>query len=191
MSNEKHEKRLSEIAQRIKSRRLDLGYSYQDIATLTGISKSTLQRYETGGIANLPVEKIDALAVALETSADYLLGWKKKPALEASISDETRKLIQVIEKSDDAALKSKLNDLMETLAYIFNLNERLTLLCYQNNISKDRLKALVMQVSAHTYSVSQSRNRIEKNISDIIDIIVANGHKKMSELMDAYEQNVD
>ena len=37
-----------EIIERVRSRRLELGLSYQDLADKTGMSKSTLQRYETG-----------------------------------------------------------------------------------------------------------------------------------------------
>lgn len=63
------------IMERIKNRRLQLGYSYQDVADRTGISKSTLQRYETGEITRLPVNKLEDLAAALEVSPGYLMGW--------------------------------------------------------------------------------------------------------------------
>ena len=64
-----------QIIKRIKNRRLQLGYSYQDLADRTGISKSTLQRYETGEITRLPVNKLEDLAKALEVSPGYLMGW--------------------------------------------------------------------------------------------------------------------
>lgn len=50
--------------------------SYQDIAYKTGIGKSTLQRYETGFIKNLPIYKLEILANALNTTPGYLMGWK-------------------------------------------------------------------------------------------------------------------
>mgnify|MGYP000744929067 CR=1 FL=1 len=43
-----------EIARRLKDRREALGYSFQQLAELTGMSKSTLQRYESGAIKNIP-----------------------------------------------------------------------------------------------------------------------------------------
>ncbi len=61
-------------AERIKNRRKELGLSYQELADSTGISKSTLQRYETGSIKNIPLDKLDALANGLKTSALYILG---------------------------------------------------------------------------------------------------------------------
>lgn len=63
------------IVKRIKKRRLELGYSFQDLADKTNMSKSTLQRYETGTIKNLPLDKLDVLASALQTTPSYLMGW--------------------------------------------------------------------------------------------------------------------
>lgn len=59
------------IRSRLKERRLFLGMTYQDLSDKTGISKSSLQRYETGGINNLPYDKIFKLAEALEVSTTY------------------------------------------------------------------------------------------------------------------------
>lgn len=67
------------IAQRIKLRRTELNLSLQDVADITDMSKSTLQRYETGSIRNIPLQKLGILAKALQTSADWLLGWCNDP----------------------------------------------------------------------------------------------------------------
>ena len=73
------------MMERLKRRRKELGYSYQDLANLTQMSKSTLQRYETGGIKNIPLSKLDVLSQALETSREWLMGWdEKKEASSAS-----------------------------------------------------------------------------------------------------------
>lgn len=66
-------------SERIKQRRKELGMSYQELASVTGISKSTLQRYETGSIKNIPLDKLDVLAEGLDTTALYILG-KSEPA---------------------------------------------------------------------------------------------------------------
>lgn len=59
------------IQQRLKERRLFLNMTYQDLADKTGLSKSTLQRYETGGINNLPIDNIYKLSDALGVSPNY------------------------------------------------------------------------------------------------------------------------
>lgn len=67
----------NEIIERIKKRREQLGLSYQDLADRTGLSKSTLQRYETGAIKNLPLNRLEDLASALQVSPAYLMGWEE------------------------------------------------------------------------------------------------------------------
>lgn len=67
---------MNEIRERVKKRRIHLKLSYQDLAEKTGMSKSTLQRYETGAIRNLPVDKLEVLAKALGTRPGYLMGWE-------------------------------------------------------------------------------------------------------------------
>lgn len=64
-----------EIIRRIKERRMELGYSFQDLADLTGMSKSTLQRYETGGIKNIPLDRLKDLAKALRVTPEWIMGW--------------------------------------------------------------------------------------------------------------------
>lgn len=69
-------KSLDQIRKRISDRKDELNYSYQDLADKTGLSKSTLQRYVTGDIGNIGLDKIELLAKALHTTPSYLMGWE-------------------------------------------------------------------------------------------------------------------
>ncbi|WP_010293561.1 helix-turn-helix domain-containing protein [Clostridium senegalense] len=112
------EEKMDTIIDRIKNRRTELMLSYQDLANKTGLSKSTLQRYETGSIKNMPLDKLEVLAKALNVEPYYLMGWdiKKNDALS---KDE----IALLENynSLNSLGKNKLieysNDLNETLKY--------------------------------------------------------------------------
>lgn len=66
---------MSTIMNRIKNRREELGMSYQDLSDKTNISKSTLQRYETGYIKNMPLDKLGVVAAALNCSPAFIMGW--------------------------------------------------------------------------------------------------------------------
>lgn len=68
---------MREIVDRIKARRIELKYSYQDLADKTGLSKSTLQRYEAGAIKNIPLDKVKDLARGLNVSPEWLMGWEE------------------------------------------------------------------------------------------------------------------
>ena len=72
-------KSLNDISSRIKSRRIELGLSLKDVSEIAGISKSTLQRYETGGIRSIPLQKLGPLSSALKTSAEWICGWRDDP----------------------------------------------------------------------------------------------------------------
>lgn len=93
--NEMSKTDLEILQRRLKERRLFLNMTYQDLADKTGISKSTLQRYETGGIKNLPYEKIFILSEALEVSPEYFTNLSKDYTGETTfevkvIKDESR-----------------------------------------------------------------------------------------------------
>lgn len=85
--NEISEK-MQDIMKRMKTRREELNMSYQTLSDKVGISKSTLQRYETGYIKNMPVDKLEEIANALQVSPAYLMGWdEEKPTTLAAHFD--------------------------------------------------------------------------------------------------------
>ena len=82
------EKELTDLIERIKERRLTLKMSYQDLSDATQISKSTLQRYETGYIKKVPINQIEILAKALHTTPSYLMGWDAPPSPSLSLTQQ-------------------------------------------------------------------------------------------------------
>lgn len=63
----------------IKNRRNRLGKTLEDVAQVVGVSKTTVQRWESGNIKNLRRDKIAKLAEALHTTPGYLMGWEDDP----------------------------------------------------------------------------------------------------------------
>lgn len=53
--------------------------SYGELAKLTGIPKSALQRYATGETVKIPLDRIEAIAKATNVKASQLLGWNREP----------------------------------------------------------------------------------------------------------------
>lgn len=68
-----------EFKDKIRALRLGLGASMEDIARAVGVSKPTVQRWESGEIVNMRRDKIWKLAQALHTSPAYLMGWEEGP----------------------------------------------------------------------------------------------------------------
>lgn len=65
------------IGERIKQRRLELGYTADALAKLLNKNRATIYRYENGDIENMPIDVLEPLAKALNTTAAYLMGWQE------------------------------------------------------------------------------------------------------------------
>lgn len=65
-----------ELKDRLRAQRLALGLTLDDVAKVVGVSKQTVQRYESGRISNIPSDKIEKLAAALHTTPGSLMGWE-------------------------------------------------------------------------------------------------------------------
>lgn len=71
-----------EIGFRIKKAREDKDYTQEDIARELGMNKSTIQRYENGGVEKIKLPVIDAMARFLGVSPAWLLGKTNDPTDE-------------------------------------------------------------------------------------------------------------
>ena len=70
---------MSEISKRILNLILAKDISYGELSDRTNIPKSALQRYATGQTEKIPIDRLQAIAVALGTTAPYLMGWEDSP----------------------------------------------------------------------------------------------------------------
>lgn len=95
------------LRRRLKERRLFLNMTYQDLAEKTGMSKSSIQRYETGGIKNIPYDKIFALSEALEVSTEYFTNLTKDYTGESAFE------INVVKKEDRSQHLDHINEFEE------------------------------------------------------------------------------
>lgn len=59
----------------IRARRKELGLTLEEVGQIVGVSKTTIQRWESGEIKNQRRDKIVKLAQALQTTPAQLMGW--------------------------------------------------------------------------------------------------------------------
>ena len=67
-----------ELKHLIKSKREAKGWTMKDLATRIGVSEGTISRWESGDIANMRRDKVQALAKALDVSPAVIMGWDEK-----------------------------------------------------------------------------------------------------------------
>ena len=65
-------------SERIKALVEGSDLSYQELEKLTGIKKSSLQRYASGATTKIPLDVIEKLSRAFNVSQEYLMGWDEK-----------------------------------------------------------------------------------------------------------------
>lgn len=65
----------NELSRKIKQLRLEKNMTLEQVASIVGVGKSTVRKWETGMIANMKRDKIALLATALGTTPAYLMGW--------------------------------------------------------------------------------------------------------------------
>lgn len=95
------------LKENIKSKRLELNMTLEELANKVGISRQTIQRYESGVISNIPSDKIEKLAEALECSPAFLMGWEQKDQLnekdKKSIDKDLNNIMQEFREGTDGA----------------------------------------------------------------------------------------
>ena len=87
---------MNKTGERIRSLRKNKGYTLDRLASEIGTSRQTVHRYENGTISNIPSEKIEAIAKALDTTPSTILGWENDSSAHYMkinpVSSETSKI---------------------------------------------------------------------------------------------------
>lgn len=160
---------MNNIIAKIKKRRTDLDMSYQELANKTGLSKSTLQRYETGAIKNMPIDKLEVLAEALDISPAYLMGWEQCKEIKTNnISNFTQEEILHIE---DIRLLNEIGK-KKVITYTKDLTE-MSKYQKENNLTqisnKKTSNSDIKTIAAHNDHLTEN-GEMGKIIQDIEDM---------------------
>ncbi|MBR5305975.1 MAG: helix-turn-helix transcriptional regulator [Oscillospiraceae bacterium] len=75
------------IGQRIKQKRTELKMSADELAKRLGKNRATVYRYENGDIENLPIDILEPIAKALNTTPAYLMGWENVQKNNDALAD--------------------------------------------------------------------------------------------------------
>lgn len=96
------------IGERIRARRKEIGMSADELGKRLGKDRSTVFRYEKGDIEKVPIDILEPIAEALNTTPAALMGWEEVQKNNNTIADIVVRL-----RSDDEFFNvvSKLNEL--------------------------------------------------------------------------------
>ena len=71
------------IGERIKDLRTKKCQTLEEVGKFIGVSRATVQRYESGKIPGIPSDKIELLAVFFNVTPAYIMGWEEETSLPA------------------------------------------------------------------------------------------------------------
>lgn len=83
---------MDERAARLREAIERSGLSYPELEKLTGVPKSSLQRYATGVTKKIPIDCIEKIAEVTGTDARYLMGWAEKSEIELVSSPQVKQI---------------------------------------------------------------------------------------------------
>ena len=102
------------LKENIKLKRLEHNLTLEDVAKSIGVSRQTVQKYESGIITNIPSDKIELLAKCLKTTPQWLMGWENNYSHPNNDID-----IRRIERARQNMTQKEKDDMMKVLEISF------------------------------------------------------------------------
>lgn len=101
---------MEKIEYRLKSIMKSKDMSMGELSGLTGIPKTTISRY-LNDVASIPTDRLSLIAIALNTTPTYIMGWEKNIDSEEEHMNELCKEIKSNSKLRDLIIRCRdLND---------------------------------------------------------------------------------
>lgn len=92
----------------LKTEREKACLSLSELSKITGISKSTLQRYETGTTKKIPIEAIPTIERALKLRPGALMGWTDEPQPQNSPTESGLEEREILYRYNGKTVKKRM-----------------------------------------------------------------------------------
>ena len=121
------------IGDKIKMLRKRCNMTQEELGDKIGVTKATINKYETGVVINLRRPTIEKLARALDTTPAYLMGWVENSGTSVSVGGSNSGEIHInsareLSKEETELLRIyaslDVKKRMELLSYAFELEEK-------------------------------------------------------------------
>lgn len=100
------------IGERIKEKRIEKSMSLDDLAKSASVKRQTIYKYENNIISNIPMNRVNAIAKALDVSVPYLMGWEiRYEPCDDGLMTEIVQADAIIDLSDISKFRIPLDEL--------------------------------------------------------------------------------
>lgn len=104
------------VGEKIRACREAKHLTQTELGSACGVTKQTIFKYETGVVANIPIDKLQLIASKLDVSAAYLMGWddpmereiKEQPPVIKELSSAKQAVYEFIDTLSDDQLRQLL-----------------------------------------------------------------------------------
>lgn len=104
------------VGEKIRACREAKHLTQTELGLACGVTKQTIFKYETGVVANIPIDKLQLIASKLGVSAAYLMGWddpmeqeiKEQPPVTKELSAAKQAVYEFIDTLSDDQLRQLL-----------------------------------------------------------------------------------
>lgn len=93
------------LSEKIRYLRIQKGMTQADLAEKLNTTKQTIGKYENQVVTNLPLNRIQELADALDTTPAYLMGWGEEKPAEGELTQTQMDAISLIHEMSDDQLR--------------------------------------------------------------------------------------
>ena len=155
------------LKENIKNKRIERKMTLEDLAKSVGVSRQTIQRYESGVIGNIPSDKIELIARALDTSTSYLMGWEQ---IDTNFSGkEAPKEIYDKFKSNVSKFHGEHKELLDIYGKLSSPNQKRVLTYSRNLLMNQQMEEDLTVQAAHSRTDIEVTDEMNQHDDDIMN----------------------
>ena len=155
------------LKENIKSKRIERKMTLEDLAKSVGVSRQTIQRYESGVIGNIPSDKIELIARALDTSPAYLMGWEQ---IDTNFSGkEAPKEIYDKFKNNVSKFHGEHKELLDIYEKLSSPNQKRVFIYSKNLLMNQQMEEELAVQAAHERTDIEVTDEMRQHDDDIMD----------------------
>lgn len=155
------------LKENIKSKRIERKMTLEDLAKSVGVSRQTIQRYESGVIGNIPSDKIELIARALDTSPAYLMGWEQ---VDSHFSGkEAPKEIYDKFKNNVSKFHGEHKELLDIYRKLSSPNQKRVLTYSKNLLMNQQMEEDLTVQAAHERTDIEVTDEMRQHDDDIMN----------------------
>ena len=149
----------------------------EKLADIVGVSKQTIQKYESGVITNVPTDKIEKIAQALNISPGVLMGWESN----INIIKNARNEQLIYELLSSHVSESFQKQILEEIEKELNIENRKEKHRLSSKISQDIFAILKTDVKEY-FKIYSGKNLTSEEIKKLHEDILKYTMFLLSEL---------